>query len=76
MLTVACCEMLSVAVPSVCPVERSVNVTVPVGLVPPALPETVAVNVTASPKLLGFFDDVTVVVLAAGMMFIPAEPLL
>ena len=27
---------------------------VPVGLVPPALPETVAVNVTASPKLLGF----------------------
>ena len=44
-------------------VAPSLKVTVPVG-VPPVLP-TVAVNVTASPKLLGFFDEASDVVVVA-----------
>ena len=44
-------------------VPPSLNVTVPVG-VPPVLP-TVAVNVTESPKLLGFFDEASDVVVVA-----------
>ena len=52
------------------------NVTVPVGLRPAALPETVEVNVTGLPKLLGLFENVSVVVVSAGTMFMPFEPLL
>jgi len=51
----------SVDVPMAVP--PSLKVTVPVGA-PPELP-TVAENVTGSPELLGFFDDVSEVVVEA-----------
>src|SRR5258708_4812485 len=53
---------LSVPLPSA--VAPSLNVTVPVGLAP----VTVAVKVTACPKLLGLADDVSAVVVAAATM--------
>jgi hypothetical protein len=53
-------------------VAPSLNVTVPVGV--PPLPDTVAVKVTESPTLLGFFDEVIVVVVAVRTLwFVVAE---
>jgi hypothetical protein len=43
-------------------VPSIVNVTVPVGV--PPLPDTVAVNVTVWPNVLGFADEFTLVVVA------------
>src|SRR5213082_1454271 len=72
----ACCEAPTAAVPRVWLVARSMNVTVPVGLRPPAPPETVAVNVTGWFNILGFGDEESVVVVPAETMSIPFEPLL
>jgi hypothetical protein len=69
----ACCEPPTAAVPSVWLVVRSKNVTVPVGVTPPALPETVAVNVTGWFNALGFGEDVSVVAVPAGTMFMPVR---
>src|SRR5271167_1504731 len=41
----------------------SVKVTVPVGVTPPGIPVTVAVKVTKSFKVEGFFDELSTVVL-------------
>jgi hypothetical protein len=58
-VNVACPAPLSVPVPSV--VAPSLNVTVPVGFDP----VTVAVKVTACPRVLGFCEDCSVVVVGA-----------
>ena len=44
---------------------RSLNETLPKGVAPPAAPATVAVKVTAWPKLLGFGEDASEVLLGA-----------
>ena len=60
-------------------VAPSVNVTVPVGATPadgPFVTVTVAVNVTACPKIDGFGDDVRVVAVSASMTTWSTEPAL
>jgi len=65
-LYVAIPEALSVPVPSVVDVFSSMNVTLPVGVLPVAF--TVAVNVTLTPYPAEAFDDLTVVVVVS---FVP-----
>lgn len=56
-------ELLTVPVPNVA--APSLNVTVPVGAVPPVPPVTVAVNVRLDPTTTDAAEEVSVVVLAA-----------
>ena len=56
---------LSVPVPMT--IAPSLNVTVPVG----AAPVTVAVKITDCPKALGFSEEVTTVVVALFLAFLP-----
>jgi hypothetical protein len=63
---------LSVAVPPVMAVFAFLNVTVPVGV--PDEAETVAVNVTACPKVEGFSDEVRATVVAMVAAAGPATP--
>jgi hypothetical protein len=45
-----------------------VNVTVPVGVAVPLLGDTVAVNVTVWPNVLGFCGELTLVVVGVGLL--------
>ena len=56
---------LSVPVPRT--VDPALKVTVPVGVLP-VVATTLAVNVTDTPNVAGFSDDVTVVVVVAALM--------
>lgn len=63
--------LVSVCVPSV--FEPSLNVTVPVGVPPPAAGDTVAVKVTDCPQTEGLAEDVTEVVVVGCPIPVPVK---